>query len=346
MNPIVTRLAGAGRLFALLLMCMVAVVPAAMAAESAKPYRIYMALWRGWEEAAQGFKDYFTNQGIPVELIVRDAGQDKAKLRGFVDEAKRLNVDLVFTWGTTVTAEMLGTIGDVDPERHITAIPAVFAIVSQPVAAKVVPDFTSSGRNVTGTSYLVPMETQLNLIHSYRPFTRIGIVYNPLEKNSLVAIDELSAHGRTTGFDVVAAAVDIEAGRPSADSIPAKVAEVKAQGVDYLYIPPDTFLNVNRDILTSAALDQRLPTFAAAENPVVTSKAMFGGVYRYYTVGQLTAFKAEQVLVHKTAPADIPIDAPKRLSIIINMPVVRDLEFYPPMNLLGLAEIVDSRDGR
>lgn len=337
------------RMIALLLLCMVGVAPvAALAAEPvspAKPYRIYMALWRGWEEAAQGFKDYFTNQGIPVELIVRDAGQDKAALKGFVEEAKRLNVDLVFTWGTTVTVEMLGTTDNVNPEHHITGIPAVFAIVSQPVGAKVVPDFTSSGRNVTGTSYLVPMDTQLNLIQSYRPFSRIGIVYNPLERNSLVAIDELIAHGRTMGFDVVPAAVDLVDGRPSPDSIPAKVAEVKAQGVEYLYIPPDTFLNVNRDILTSAALHQRLPTFAAAENPVLTSKAMFGGVYRYYTVGQLTAFKAEQILVHKVAPADIAIDAPKRLSIIINMPVVRELDFYPPMNLLGLAEIIDGQGG-
>ena len=42
------------------------------------------------------------------------------------------------------------------------------------------------------------------------------------------------------------------------------------------------------------------------------------------------------------SPGDeIPIDAPKRLSILINMAVVRQLGLYPPMNLLGLAEGVD-----
>ena len=89
-----------------------------------------------------------------------------------------------------------------------------------------------------------------------------------------------------------------------------------------------------------------IPTFAAGENPVLTSKALFGGVYRYYTVGQLTAYKAEQILVHKVKPEDIPIDAPKRLSVIINMPVVRQLGLYPPMTLLGLAEIVDPAEGK
>ena len=310
-----------------------------------KPFRIYMALWRGWEEAAQGFKDYFTNQNIPVELIIRDAGQDKAKLAEFVAEAKRLKVDLVFTWGTTVTEEMLGRYDETDAANHITDIPAVFAIVSQPLGG-VVPSLTSSGRNITGTTYLVPTETQMNLIQSYRPIKRLGVVFNPLERNARVAIDELTAIGEKVGFTVASAAVEVEDGKPKPASIPSKVAAMKAAGVDFLYIPPDTFLNVNRDILTGAALDLGIPTFAAGENPVLTSKALFGGVYRYYTVGQLTAYKAEQILVHHVKPQDIPIDAPKRLSIIINMQVVRQLGIYPPMTLLGLAEIVDPAEGK
>lgn len=315
---------------------------AALAADEAakqRPYRIYMALFRGWEDAAQGFKDYFTNQNIPVELIIRDCAQDKSKLPGFVEEAKRLKVDLVFTWGTTVTQEMLGPFDKVDPAKHITDIPAVFAIVSQPVGAKVVPDLKSSGRNVTGTTYLVPMEMQINLLRSYQPVGKLGIVYNPLEKNSLVAIDEIKALGAQQNFQVVSAPVDVVDGKPAVASIAAKVAEVKAAGAEFLYIPPDTFLNVNRDVLTEAALQQKLPSFAAAENPVLNSKAMFGGVYRYYTVGQLTAYKAEQILVHKKAPSEIPIDGPKKLNIIVNMPVVRALEVYPPMGLLSLAEV-------
>lgn len=313
--------------------------------DKSRPYRIYMALYRGWEECAQGFKDYFVNQGIPVELIVRDAAQDKSKLPDFVAEARSLKVDLVFTWGTTVTEVMLGTHDGVDPARHITDIPAVFAIVSQPVGSKIVPSLARSGRNITGTSYLVPMETQVNLIQSYRPIRRLGLVYNPLEKNSLVAADELREQGRRLGFELTAVAVDVADGKPVVASIPAKVSQVARSEADFLYIPPDTFLNLNRDILTQAALDHHLPSFAAAENPVLTSKAMFGGVYRYYTVGQLTAFKAEQILVHGKAPSDIPIDAPKRLSIILNMPVVRALQFYPPMTLLALSDVIDPQAG-
>jgi putative ABC transport system substrate-binding protein len=332
------------RLCLILLVLVQPLAPAWAADPPAKPFRIYMALWRGWEEAAQGFKDYFANQNIPVELIVRDAGQDKAKLKDFVAEAKRLNVDLVFTWGTTVTEEMLGRHDSVDPALHITNIPAVFAIVSQPLGG-VVPSLASSGRNITGTTYLVPTETQANLIQSYRPLKKLGVVYNPLERNAVVAIEELTAIGARSGFTLETRAVDLADGKPNPASIAGKVAQLKDAGIDFLYIPPDTFLNVNRDLLTGAALERGIPSFAVGENAVLTSKAMFGGVYRYYTVGQLTAYKAEQILVHKARPADIAIDAPKRLSIIINMPVVRQLGIYPPMKLLNLAEVYDPAEG-
>lgn len=310
-----------------------------------KPFRIYMVLWRGWEAAAQGFKDYFANQGIPVELIIRDANLDKGKLPGFVAEAKELKPDLIFTFGTTVSEEMLGRYDSIDPDKHITDIPAVFLAVSQPVGG-VVPSLESSGRNITGTLYLVSVETHVNLIQSYHPIKRLGMIYNPLERNSQVWAAQLMAAGKAAGIEVITLPVGVENGQPLPSTIPEKVAELKAQRVEFLYIPPDTFLVIHRDALTQAALDLKIPTFAAAENPVITSKAMFGGVYRYYTVGQLTAYKAEQILVRKIAPKDIPIDAPKRLSVLINMPVVRQLGFYPPMNLLGLAEVIDRADAK
>ena len=311
-----------------------------------KPYRIYMALWRGWEEAAQGFKDYFAAQHVPVELIVRDANQDVGKLPEFVAEAKSMNVDLVFTWGTSVSLGMLGSGDSPDPERFITDIPAVFAIVSQPVGTRLVPNLAGSGRNITGTTYLVPVSTQISLIQSYRPMHKLGMVYNPLERNSLVAIDEIRAVAEKSDFTLIAEPVDVTDGKPVAESIPSKVDSLKQQGVDFLYIPPDTFMNLNRDILTSAAEDAKIPSFAAAENPVMRSKAMLGGVYRYYTVGQMTAFKALQILQGKAKVEEIPIEAPRRLSILLNMPVVRALEIYPPMKLLGVAEIIDNEAGR
>ncbi len=331
-------------LAAALLAALLATV-AATDARAADPYRVYLVAWRGWEDACQGFKDYFTAEGIPIEVIFRDAGRDKSKLPLFVAEAKALDVDLVVTWGTSVTLGMLGTHDGTDPAKHITDIPSVFMIVSQPVGAKVVPDFTSSGRNVAGTSYLVSEATQLKVARSYRPFDRLAVIYNPLEKNSVLNVTRLERLADSEGFELLARPVPVDAeGKPDAEALPGLVAEVAAAGAQWLYQGPDSFLNVNRDVLTGEAVRHGVPVFAAGENPVRRASALLGVVNRYYMVGQFTAHQAVRILVDKVSPRDLPIASPSRFSLIINMDVAKTLGLYPPINLLKFAEVIPARN--
>ena len=63
-------------------------------------------------------------------------------------------------------------------------------------------------------------------------------------------------------------------------------------------------------------------------------------ISRYYSLGQLTAYKAEQILVDGVAPEAIPIETLKRFSLIINMPLARELKLYPPLAMLNYAEVI------
>ena len=309
-----------------------------------KIHRILMVLWRGEEDAVQGFRDYFAAQRIPVEIITRDADGDLAKLPGLVEEAKTIRPDLVVTWGTSVTLAVLGTYDAADAGRHIpaTGIPGVFMIVSQPVEAKIVPSLESSGRNITGTAYLVPEETQLRAARSYFDFNQIGVVYNSKESNARLSVEALRALASKLNYTLIERALPLDdKGNPKVDEIDTLVEQIAAEGAQLLYQPPDSFLNVNRDRLTQAALLRGIPTLAAAENPVRASYALMGVVNRYYTVGQLTAHKARQILVDKMDPKAIPIETPKRFSFMINLPVALQLGRYPPMNLLKFAEIIE-----
>jgi putative ABC transport system substrate-binding protein len=305
-----------------------------------------MALWRGMEPCAQGFQDYFYNQNIPVKFIVRDADQNKEKLTEFIKEVNETNPDLVFTWGTTVTETMLGRYDDQTPEKRINSkIPAVFAIVTQPVGG-VTPNLNSTGRNITGTLYLVPVDVQMKLLNKYRQVKKLGYVYNPVERNSWVVLGELRAIAAQQGFEIIERPIEVRDGKPLVESIEEKIILAKGQGADWLYIPPDTFMNVNRNVITEAALKLGLPTFAAAENPVVYSKGLIGVIYRYYSVGQLTASKAAEILVNGTKPISMPIGAPMRLSVVINMDTAKELRLYPPMSILNAAEVIDSNNKR
>lgn len=315
----------------------------AQTARAEAPHKIYLVTWRGCEDACRGFQDYFDQEGIAAEFILRDAGRDKTKLAGFVAEAKELDVDLVVTWGTSTALGVIGKHDEADPARHVTDRPAVFMIVSQPIGAGIVPSFDSSERNVAGTQYLVNEETQLRVAGSYKPFDRLGVIYNPAEPNSTINVERLRKQAEEKGFELVDRPVpNGEDGKPDPESIPGLVKEIADAGADWLYQGPDSFLNVNRDMLTDSAIAVGLPVFAAGEAPVRTSGALLGVVNRYYNVGQFTAHKARRILVDGVAPQDIAIESPARLSLIINMAVARKLGLFPPMSMLTFAEVIDN----
>lgn len=318
-------------------------IGAAAVAEAAdrKPYRITMVVFRGCEQACQGFKDYIADQKIPAELEILDCEMDLKKIPGFIAKVKASKPDLLVTWGTSVSLEMLGTVDKADPAKHVTDIPALFMIASTPVGSGLVKDLASPGRNVSGTLYIVPVETQLNVARLYMPFKRVGYILNPTENNSQVVLDELRAAQAKFGFELVERTVPLAAGgKPDAATLPGIVNQLADARVDFLYFAPDTFLLLNRDVITGTAVGRKLPVLATSESVVQEADALFGVVNHYYTVGQLTASKAELILTKKAQARDIPVVAPPGFALIVNMRVASQIQEYPPIRVLKVAEIV------
>ncbi len=312
--------------------------------DAAKRFKVFLVTWRGCEDACTGFIEYFKSQNIPADIIHRDAGRDKKKMPGFVTEAKAMSVDLVVTWGTTTALNVIGTYNGADPAKHITKIPAMFMIVSQPMGVKLVKDRGPTGRNVTGTEYLVPQKTQLKLASSYLPFKKLAVIYNSAEKNSTLSVKILRELAKEDGWELLERPVPKdENGKPRKDALPDLVAELAAEKPQWFYQGPDSFLNINRDLFTSEAVKHGVPVFAAGENPVRTSNALLGVVNRYYNIGQFTGARAEQVLLHGKKPGEMPIESPSRFSIIINMKTAKSLSFYPPLNLLKFSEVITGK---
>jgi len=83
---------------------------------------------------------------LPVEFLVRDVAGERSKVREFVEEARRERVDLIYTFGTSVTLDVVGAPGKVDPAVHVTDVPVVFNIVADPVGAGLAPAFAATGR--------------------------------------------------------------------------------------------------------------------------------------------------------------------------------------------------------
>lgn len=309
-----------------------------------KPYRIYAITFRGMTDVEKGFQDYFKSRKIPVEITFRDLARDATKMPGFLDEIRRTRPDLVYTWGTSVTLGVVGAFDQVSSSKNITDIPVVFTLVAAPVLAKITPELKSSGRNVTGVVHVASTDAQVRAMSSYRPFHTLGVLYTSTEQNSLVTLKEFREAGEKAGFSVVERAFKLDENKkPTAEGAAELVREIKQAGADWLYLPPDSFLGTQaQKIVIPAAMEVGLPTFASTEQ-LMEAGALAGLVSRYYSVGQFTAYKAEQILKNKIPPKDIPIETLSRLSFQILLPAAQSLNLPPPLGLFNYAEILSAK---
>ena len=83
-------------------------------AQSAKK-SVFAVFWVGCDETCLGFQHYFSEKDADVEIIIRDADRDKAKLPVFLEEARAMKADLILTYGTSVS---LGIAGTLDGRPH------------------------------------------------------------------------------------------------------------------------------------------------------------------------------------------------------------------------------------
>lgn len=310
-------------------------------AGAARPFRIYMVLWRGETQAEAGFRDYLAEHRLPVEYIVRNVQCDAGRLPELVGEIKATRPDLVYSWGSTVTLGIAGALGEVDPARHVTDIPIVFTTVTDPLAINLVSDPQHPARNLTGTSHMAPIAAQMKGIAAYSPLRRLGNIYNPAEVNSVVYARQLEAYAREHRIELVNMTIPLDAhGRPDPSRIGEVIGRIAAAKVDFLYLGPDSFIGSQAALVTETAVRAGLKVFAATEEPLRNGRALFGLVSPYYVLGRLTASKALQILEQGKSPQDIPVEGLSRFSYVVNIAVARRLNAFPPLSVVRYADVL------
>lgn len=302
---------------------------------------IAMVLWRGETEVEQGFRAALADYGIDARIEVHDVARDLQRLPAIIERLRADPPDVVYTWGTGVT---LGVAGRWDDEQTpLGGIPVVFTMVASPYKTGIAAPHEAPPRPwVTGVSHLAPLAAQINAMRSYLPVSRVGVVFNPLEANSVSNVEELHAHGRRMQFEVLEAPVPAGAdGAPDPAAIPELVAGLTARGAQVLYIGPDNFVGNYREALTAAGMAHGVPAFTATELELRDGGAMFGLVSRYETVGRFTAAKVRDILVSGKRPDEIPVETLERFAYLIRLGVARQLGLYPPLPLLRYAEVIE-----
>lgn len=306
-----------------------------------KTFKIFMVLWSGRDDLSKGFMDYLKKRDISVEYIIRDANQDRKTCHSFVKEIREVKPDLIFTWGTPTCEEIAGKIDAPNKQDYIWDIPIVSLIASDPVAAKLINSLEKPGRNITGVNHNAPVAAQMEAMKSYfKGLKKIAALYNPSETNSKGMVNAMINHLKGSDIEIKAYPVKLDANnKPMASSLEDIILQIHQDGAEFIYLPSDTFISTHMNIVTTAALKYKLPTFGTTESMFFKGYPLMALLSRFYNVGLFGAFKAEQILLHGKKPEEIPYEKLKTFSLLISPDRFVEIGLYPPISMLGYAEI-------
>ena len=173
-------------------------------------------------------------------------------------------------------------------------IPVIFIAVTDPAGAKL-----DSG-NVTGTSDVLPVEGQLQLIRELQPEAKtIGIIYTTSESNSLYSIGVYEEKAADYGFTIDAVAVTAQS------EVTQAVDKLLSDGVDCL------------SNLTDNNVVGVLPVYGS-EVEQVKLGCVAGAGLDYVKLGAQTGAMAAKILKGESTCADLPYEIIENYDLYVN----------------------------
>ncbi len=204
-------------------------------------------------------------------------------------------------------------------------IPVIFIAVTDPAGAKL-----DSG-NVTGTSDVLPVEGQLQLIRELQPEAKtIGIIYTTSESNSLYSIGVYEEKAADYGFTIDAVAVTAQS------EVTQAVDKLLSDGVDCLSnLTDNNVVGVLPAILekTNAA---GVPVYGS-EVEQVKLGCVAGAGLDYVKLGTQTGAMAAKILKGESTCADLPYEIIENYDLYVNSKALSELNITLPDSLAAEA---------
>ncbi len=201
-------------------------------------------------------------------------------------------------------------------------IPVIFCAVSDPVQAQLVDDVTKPGRNCTGTSDVLPLESQLELITTLQPEVRnIGILYTTSEANSVSQLKTIKELAPAYHVNIV------EQGVQTAADIPQAIASLLPK-VDCVNNFTDNNVVNNLTVLLEQA-EAAGKTVYGSEVEQVKKGCVASVSIDYVALGRTTGDMALEVL-GGADPAEMAVRQISQGTPVINTDVVARLKLNIP----------------
>lgn len=203
-----------------------------------------------------------------------------------------------------------------------TDIPVIFCAVSDPVAAELVQSFDNPGGLCTGTSDVLNLDAQVDLIQSLQPDVKsIGILYTTSEANSISQLEQLKQITATRGITVESIGIQNDADIPAA-------AAALVEKVDCVNNFTDNKVVNNLSILLDAANGANIPVYGS-EIEQVKNGCLASVSIDYVALGKVTGEMALSVL-GGTDPSTLAVQTISDATPVINTEVLAALGFTMP----------------
>lgn len=194
-------------------------------------------------------------------------------------------------------------------------IPVVYGAVTDPVAAQLVKSMQASGSNVTGVSDRLVPEKQADLIKRLLPSVKkVGMIYNPAEANSVVAVREMKEALSRIGVAL------IEAAAPRSVDV-GQAARRLVGKVDVIYTGTDNNVVAAYEAVVKVGNDAKIP-LVAADTGSIRRGAVAALSVNYRDLGNQAGRQIARILKGEQ-PANMPSETSDKLLLVLNMDAAR-----------------------
>ena len=215
------------------------------------------------------------------------------KLEGTVQGLLAADADLILSMSTPASqvAQRL---------TRGSSIPVVFAPVTDPIAADIVPSLRQPGGNVTGVTSGISEGRRLEWLLKIVPdVERVFVPYNPDDTSANIVMGFANEAASILDVEVVARQARGE------DEIRVMI-ETIPEDIDAIFLLPDNILLSNMNDFVEAAFTQGLPLSVPLERQVEAG-ALFSFGISLPSAGRQAARLADQIL-QGVKPADLPVE--------------------------------------
>jgi putative ABC transport system substrate-binding protein len=265
-------------------------------------------------------------EGSNVRIELRWSGYDADRVKTVAKELVDMRPDAILGQTTPVIAALSG---------ETRTIPIVFVTVSDPIGSGFAANLAHPGGNITG--FTVDDSALggkwMQLLKEIAPrITRVTVLFNPVGPSLQFFMPSIQAAALSLNIQVSAATVDAK------DEIEGVIAAQARDPVGGLIVMPNVFNTTNRELIIAQAARYGVPTIY-----FTAYFAQSGGLIAYgtdYAEQSRQAAGYVDRILKGTKPADLPVQAPTKFELVINLKTVRALGLSVPPSLLALADEV------